>query len=316
MNNYKGCIDNQNVAEKAKNYKFAEICSSISPVEWLEKTDWISYTPRNQNGSLTCVVQTYATEMGIIAKQKYGEWIDFSASFPYQQKESIAYGGCSSTDIYKIFPKLGNIMEVIMPSQNMHEAEVLAVPRKKYYDDLAMPFKIPRIELPVDFESLCSTLQVTGKGIMIWFHIGAGEWGLEPVFLNNGISSNHSVTLVDFGLRNGKKYMRILDSVDGVYRWISEEYFNARCFLASYLLVFKKLIVTEDTPKPKFDGSIISLQTCLEYEGLFPTNIPKFENYGNITKKAVIDFQKKYNITPAVGFFGPITRAKISSLYN
>ena len=316
MNNYKGCIDNQNVVEKAKNYKFAEICSSISPVEWLEKTDWISYTPRNQNGSLTCVAQTYATEMGIIAKQKYNEWIDFSASFPYQQKESIAYGGCSSTDIYKIFPKLGNILEVIMPSQNMHEAEVLAVQRYKYYDDLAMPFKIPRIELPVDFESLCSTLQVTGKGIMIWFHIGAGEWGLEPVFLNNGISSNHSVTLIDFGLRNGKKYMRILDSVDGVYRWISEEYFNARCFLASYLLVFKKLIVTEDTPKPKFDGSIMSAQKCLKYEGFFPANVPEINIWGNISRTSCIAFQKRYNISPAFGNLGPITKAKLSELYN
>lgn len=36
--------------------------------------------------------------------------------------------------------------------------------------------------------------------------------------------------------------------------------------------------------------------------------------FGPLTKKAVINFQKKYNIRPAIGFVGPITRAKIRDL--
>jgi peptidoglycan hydrolase-like protein with peptidoglycan-binding domain len=36
--------------------------------------------------------------------------------------------------------------------------------------------------------------------------------------------------------------------------------------------------------------------------------------FGNLTKQALIRFQQKYNITPAVGYFGTITREKMKSL--
>jgi peptidoglycan hydrolase-like protein with peptidoglycan-binding domain len=36
--------------------------------------------------------------------------------------------------------------------------------------------------------------------------------------------------------------------------------------------------------------------------------------FSNRTKNAVIAFQKKYNIKPTIGFFGPITRAKVNKI--
>jgi parallel beta-helix repeat protein len=36
--------------------------------------------------------------------------------------------------------------------------------------------------------------------------------------------------------------------------------------------------------------------------------------FGSLTKKALVNFQKANDITPAIGFFGPITRAKINML--
>lgn len=322
MENYQGCHDNQTVEQKAKNFKLEEVAGDIQVVDWKEKSSWVEYPVRDQNGSLTCVAQTLATEMGIIFKQKYGEFLDFSASFTYQQRGGT-YGGCSSSDIYSRFPKLGNIFESLMPSQKMHEVEVLAVPRKNWYSDIAKPFTVKRIELPVDFETVASTIQATGKGVMVWFHIGANEWTSQPVRLTDVLSSNHSVTAVDFGLVNGKKFIRIKDSVlgnsfPGGYRLISEEYFKSNCYLASYLKTFQTLNVVDDITvvKPKFDGSIISLQKCLKWEGLFPANIAEVESYGNITRTAVIAFQKRYGITPATGVFGPITSAKLKELYS
>lgn len=38
--------------------------------------------------------------------------------------------------------------------------------------------------------------------------------------------------------------------------------------------------------------------------------------FGNLTQQAVIEFQKAHNIVPALGFVGPLTRAKISELLN
>lgn len=316
---YQGCIDNQNSEQKAKNYKLSEIVASISPVEWVERPFKTQYPIRNQNGSLTCVCQTLANEMGIIFKQKYNSWVDFSASFPYQQRGGN-YGGCTSSDVYSIFPKLGNVFENIMPSQNMHEEEVMAIERKNYYADLAKVFTLKRVELPIDFETAASTIQATGKGVMLWFKFSHEEWTDIPQVLPQPTTSGHSVTAVDFILKNGKKYLVIQDSwgleyaMNG-YRLISEEYFNARCFLASYLKSFE-ILNTSEAEKPKFDGSIISLQKCLKYEGLFPANVKEVENYGNITKTAVIAFQKRYNISPALGVFGQITKAKLLELYK
>ena len=320
MENYIGAVDNQNEEQKAKNFKLEEICASISPVEWVEKTDWTKYPIRNQNGSLTCVAQTLALEMGIIAKQKYGEFINFSSSFPYKQRGGD-YGGCTSSDIYSIFPKLGNVLEEIMPSQNMHEEEINSLELKNWYKDLAKSFTIPRIQIPIDFETVASTIQATGKGVMVWFKLSREEWTNEPQVLLSPITSGHSVTAIDFLLKGGKKYLVIQDSwgLDQAilgYRLISEEYFKARCFLASYLKTFDTLNITETMTRPSFDGSIISLQKCLKWEGLFPSNIDEIENYGNITKTGVIAFQKRYGISPALGVFGPITKLKLSILYK
>lgn len=316
---YQGAIDNQTSEQKAKNYKLAEITASISPVVWVEKTNWNQYPVRDQDGSSTCVCMTYATELGILFKQKYGEFYDFSSSFPYQHRGGD-YGGCTSSDIYSVFPRIGNVSEVLMPSQNMSEAEVLNVEMKNWHKDLAKVYKVSRIELPIDFETVASTIQATGKGVMVWFHFSREEWTDTPELLNLPITNGHSVTAVDFLLKNGKKYLVIQDSWglkfgrDGI-RFISEEYFNARCFLASYLKIFQTLD-PETVEKPVYNGTIISLQQCLKYEGLFPSNVPEIENYGPLTKKAVIEFQKRYNIKPALGVFGPLTRAKILSIYN
>jgi hypothetical protein len=310
MDKYNGCQDNQTEEQKIKNYKLNEVCSIPDTVNWVEKTSWKEYPLRNQNTSLTCVCQTMSTEMGIIAQQKYGEWIDFSASFTYQQRGGT-YGGCSSTDIYSLFPKLGDVTELIMPSQNLNESGVLSVERKKYYSDLAKPFSISRVELPVDFETVCSTLQATGKGVMLWFHIGLNEWTEKPEVKTMITNSNHSVTAIDFGLISGKKYIRIMDSSGACYRFISEEYFNAKCYLASYLKSFE--FITGDT-KPHFNGSVKSLQECLIYEGLLGVGL-NTGFFGTLTKNALIKFQIKYKISPALGYFGVITKAKLYLLY-
>ena len=316
---YQGAIDNQTEEQKAKNYKLAEVCATPAEVVWVEKPIGTYYPVRNQDGSSTCVCQTYATELGILFKQKYGEFYDFSSSFPYQQRGG-EYGGCTSSDIYSIFPRIGNVYESFMPSQNMNESDVMKVEMKKWYKDLAKVYKVARIELPIDFETVASTIQATGKGVMIWFRFSHAEWTDIPQVLDQPTTSGHSVTTVDYLLKDGKKYLVIQDSWSvgygiGGYRLISEEYFKARCFLTSYLKTFE-ILDPATVEKPVYNGTIISLQKCLKYEGLFPSNISETENYGPITKKAVIEFQLRYNIKPALGVFGPLTSAKILSIYK
>ena len=320
---YLGCRDTQTEVQKAKNWNFSEVCASAAPVIWLEKPreNWVSYPIRDQDGSGECVTMTYATEMGIIFKDKYGEWMDFSSSFPYQYRKYPQYSGCSSEDIYSRFTKIGNVYESMMPSQFMNDAQAMAVPKKKYYDDVALTYKIPRIELPIDFETVASTVQVTGKGVMVWFKFSVPEWTNIPQVLPQPTTSGHSVTVIGSTLVKGKKYLIIQDSwglkyADQGLRLISEEYFKARCFLASYLMNFQIQNNEIVQMRPSFNGSIVSAQKCLKWEGLFAANVPEIENWGNITRSACIEFQKRYNITPALGNFGPLTQEKLYYLYK
>jgi len=320
---YLGAIDNQSEEQKAKNYKLSEVVTAPAPVIWLEKSElqWRKLpTVRAQDGSGSCVCMTYSTELSIIFLEKYGVWIDFTSAWPYQHRSQPMIPGCNSTDVYSIFHKIGNLFESFMPSQNLSEAQIMAVKTEKYFGDLAKAFCINRFELPLDFETVASTIQATGKGVMIWVKFHPEEWTDKPTIGNKPPNSGHSVTAIDFFLIDGKKYLWIIDSwgknfaIKG-YRLISEEYFNARCFLASYLLTFKKQDNTTVPERPHFDGSIVSAQKCFKWEGLFPSNLPEIENWGNVTRKACVDFQKRYNIEPALGNFGPLTKAKLVEIY-
>lgn len=320
---YLGAVDNQTPEQKQRNYSFSEVCTAPAPVVWLEKDQdkWRKMPViRDQDGSGTCVCMTYATELSIIFEQKYGVWVDFTSAFPYQQRSQPMISGCNSTDVFSIFPKIGNVFEKDMPSQKMSDAQVMAVKKEKYFDDLAKVFSVKRIALPLDFETVASTIQATSKGVMVWFKFHPEEWTDKPTVGIRPPTSGHSVTAIDFFLIGGKKYLLIVDSwgknyaIKG-YRLISEEYFNARCFLASYLMTFQVQDNNIIPERPHFDGSIVSAQKCFKWEGLFPGNVPEIENWGNITRKACIDFQKRYNIEPAEGNFGPITQKQLKKLY-
>jgi hypothetical protein len=218
-----------------------------APVIWLEKSQdqWKKLpTIRNQDGSGSCICATYATELSILFEQKYGVWVDFSSTFPYQMRSQPSISGCNSTDIYSVFPKLGSLFESYMPSMQMNDSQMMAIKKEKYYDDLAKTFKVARIELPLEFETVASTIQSTGKGVMIWVKFHPEEWTDKPTVGTKPPTSGHSITAIDYFLVDGKKYLLIIDSwgknyaIQG-YRLISEEYFNARCFLASYLKTFE-----------------------------------------------------------------------------
>ena len=321
---YIGAIDNQTQEQKDKNYKFSEICTAPFPVVWHEKpqSDWTHYEIRDQDGSGQCVCMTYSTELGIIFNQKYGKFIDFSSSYPYQARKYAYQSGCTSEDVYSVFPKIGNVYESFMPSQKMSDSEAMLVTKENYYGDLALTYKVARISLPIDFETVASTIQATGKGVMVWFKFNPSEWTDKPFVSDKPITSGHSVTAVDFTLVDGKKYLIIQDSWGLAYamkglRLISEEYFNARCFLASYLMSFNTQNNNIIPDRPHFKlNSVSSAKDCLKWEGLFPVNVPSNEVADNIFRTALIAYQKRYTIYPTLGNFGPLTNAHLLKIYN
>lgn len=323
MEEYIGCIDNQTLQEKEKNYKQSEVVMSVAPPVFpvKEPKDFLKYPIRSQGTSGRCVAFTYAKELSIWFQQKYGEWIDFSTCFPYQQRAYPENPGCSSYDIYEIFPKIGNIFEQFMPGDGLGEDACMKVKMPSYAKDMAKLVNIKRIYVPLDFDTVASTIQQTGKGMMLWFRFNKYEWKDIPVISEQPTTSAHSITGVELANYNGQDYI-VCDESWGLgysmngQRLISREYFAHRCFLASYLMNFRFGIDKELVEKPKFDGSIISFQKCMIWEGLFPTNVPLIESFGPVSRKACKDFQIKYGIKPALGNFGEITKAKLYEIYK
>ena len=58
-------------------------------------------------------------------------------------------------------------------------------------------------------------------------------------------------------------------------------------------------------------NDVAELQKRLAQEGVYSGPITGF--FGNLTRAAVIRYQKAHNITPAIGFVGPITRGVLNS---
>ncbi len=67
---------------------------------------------------------------------------------------------------------------------------------------------------------------------------------------------------------------------------------------------------------------VFALQTALAFQFFYPpaqkskNDCPVNGNFGPCTARAVIDFQKKYDIEPASGFVGPLTRSKLNEFYS
>lgn len=317
-------IDNVPQEEKDKRYVQSEIVASIAPVVWKKKTKYTTYPVRKQGTSGKCVMASCEKERGIIAKQKYGEFIVFSDNKGYQLRDNTDISGSSYADLIRA-TNHGAVLDVLSPSQSISDEEAMAVKDPSYYDDLAKVFGAKRITMGMSIDTIASTIENTGKGVGITLRFGPGEWfgnyKVKELLPREKQEWGHRVVAVDFTLGDdGIKYLVIEDSAceDGYpQRLVSESFLDARQYWdPNYIVNFKTYQEMGIVPiRPRFDGSIVSFQKCLKYEGIFPANVDEIESYGPLTRNCCIIFQNRYNITPALGNLGSITKSKLLELY-
>lgn len=120
---------------------------------------------------------------------------------------------------------------------------------------------------------------------------------------------------------NGKKYLGFCNSWgetvgENGWQWINEEWLP---------FLFCKWSIVLDTPANlssfKTDlqiGSkgveVAKLQKKLQDLGFFPKTQVITDYFGNVTKQAVISFQKANKIIPSIGYVGNKTRSKLNTL--
>ncbi|MBI2055270.1 MAG: peptidoglycan-binding protein [Candidatus Sungbacteria bacterium] len=349
-------IDERPEAEREKDYKFEEIVAAVNPVNWIEKArdQWRKFPIFNQDGSGSCVAQTEAKELGIMRWLKDKIYVHFSATDIYQRRANRPSGGMAAVDARKIVGK-GTTLEVLAPSQGMTDGQMDSATVEDYKRKVGEVFAVPNfVEITQrSIDTIASVIQTTGKGVMVWFYFQYDEWTDVPEVKNPnlnlyaGSTNRHSVTAVDFTLYNGKKALIIEDSWGPQFglngqRVITEDFFNARCWYAGYLVNFQFEDQTQPkpepqpapvNPKPKYrfakvltfgmtNADVKALQDILKYEGLFPKNTSSTSYYGAVTAKAVYQFQMKYGVAPKSELdalqgrrVGDKTIAKLNALY-
>lgn len=261
--------DTRPAEAKLKDIKQAEVVASISPVNWVQKpqTAWRRFGLQDQDGSGSCVEQTIKKLAGINLFLKEGTYVEFSAAY-YQLRSNKPSPGMIGDEAFEIWRKEGITLESLVPSQKMSDAQMDAIKVEQYEKDIAAVFKVGgHYDLPQkDIEAVASTIQATGKGVMVWFYFTYAEWGDVPTILDSSLSLltqsalRHSVTAVDYFLYpvNGvlKKCLLIEDSWGefGQFkgqRIITEDFFRVRNWYSHYPTSFKFEMGIVDPVKPK-----------------------------------------------------------------
>jgi hypothetical protein len=314
--------DTRSPLEKEKDYLADEVLSAYAMPSWKEKkpTEWKHFPIFDQDGSGSCVAQAVTKALGIENAQEEGDFVHLSARDIYTQRANKPSAGMIFTNAMDIACKKGATLEPLMPSQKKNEVAMNDdKDRKNHKSQVALVYKAGGyVQLPFDIDAIASILD-GGNPVLMGFQFNYAEWKDIPVMQEaRPIKLRHAVCAVDYALYKGKKYLVIEDSWGefGQFagqRLISEEFLTQRCIFAGYFLDLVNTWREQEKPtRPtaNFTASmkfgdrsveIKTLQDILKYEELFPTNVDSTGYYGSITAKAVLGFQKRYNLPATDG---------------
>ena len=329
--------------EKERDFKVEEIFKAEF-VKWEEKKpeQWRKFPIFNQDRSSSCVAQTIAKLLGVENYLEENLFILNSAGDIYSQRSNYPQEGMWLKDGMEIGYKLGAVLEQLMPSQRKTEAELNAYRNKRtpLMKEIALPGKGGNyLALPFNFDVIAQEIQ-REKAVCLGFRFNSGDWSSGEVITRKNGTYGHAITGVDFCLWNGKKAI-VFDNSWGNSDWgfqgqgvITED--RAEGLMGALYYEDLKNTWREELviPKPKYqfekdlvygmkNNDVIMLQNCLKYEELFPVNQISTGYYGNITAKAVYQFQIKYQVASQEELdslqgrrVGPATRNKLNQLFK
>ena len=302
MENYNGVVkDPRSEEQKALDYKHSDLTIGATVIWKYKKIeDLKKYTPRNQDGSLSCCAQGSSKGIETIVGEQ------MSATPPYRHRSNYPNGGMWVQDIGNVWYKFGSCLESEMNSQNMHESEMNAVEIT-----IPTPYKVKGYIQPN-----CKNIDEIAQAIETWnhcnliFHANGNEWKGKPVYNGQPINFGHDICGVDYFLdENGVKCIWIEDSaaltttLDGQHRIITEDYLKARCEGAIYMLGMNPLeIPFKFTQTLRLGSRGLQVKKLQEFLKVTQDGI-----FGKITQRALTSFQSTHNLVPD-GIVGPKTR--------
>lgn len=330
-------LDTRPQEKKEKDWFSEEITASASPVVWVEKKKYKYFSKRNQSSSGSCMAQSAVKMLGVENHKEEGEYMELSAIPVYQSRTNYGAGMYLQEALQGPTRAL-SCLEGQLPSQNktepeMNEKYVMTAEMKEAAETYRASNYV-QFQNPKDIDKVASITE-DGKGVLLMLYFRSDEYWREvpkvkfdDVDLYADSTSRHGVVAVDYTMYKGQKALIIEDSAGNSssidkkgQRILTEDFFNARCYGAGYLIelpnkrVLKPEFVFKTTLKYGSKGNAVeSLQNALKYEKVMDSKIPSTGSFLTITRQAVKDFQKKYNLV-ADGIVGKNTGAKLEELY-
>lgn len=331
---------------KPESPRHEEIAGAFSPAKWVEKNQvggFATYPKRDQKSKSDCTCYTAAKLLSIDELSEGGIWREFSPDsvYPYLV---VPTGGANSVQVLNFVKERGMTLEHLYASDSLTEDEARKSDKipvdAKQVGLIYKPSAV--VECAADFETIASIIEnyrLSGKkkgvGITI---IGSqnGTW-LNPFPMPPSQPNNvwfHKVTVTDFGLIDGKKYLSIDNS------WGERAGLRGQQFIGEdYQKYIYGGVYTVNMPDdwlssgstsavpPKHQwasdllvGSsgpdVLALQQALQSMGMFPVSkiIQPTGAYYGVTKKGVELFQAAFGL-PVTGVVDAVTRAKLNSIF-
>ena len=311
-------LDPRPKEEKKKDWNAKELLGFAPVVDWEEKKNWKSYTERNQKSTSSCVPQSVAKLLEV-NEAKEGGNIVFSASKSYAMRSNEGEGSYLQEMLKYAVDPAYYTTEARIKSQGLASDMVMESTANLIWDleDVSIAKKYAGksyLEIDLNIDTVAFWVK-QGYAVATLFYFTSKEWGQKyPKIIDTTLTTStglrHCVAVVDFGLVKGKKYLKIEDSAHfggRSSRWVSEDFFNKRCFGAGFIFdkpneepitlpfVFKKIMRYGET-----SSDVKFLQEKLKVLGYFPLNITSSGYYGEITRSSVDKFQRENNVASII----------------
>lgn len=322
-------LDNRPQSVKDNDVKFTEVVGTAAAVNW-NKSAYRKFPDLDQHQSNECGAFSARKYLGILYSllPQYGQYLDFSNGHIYQRRYNRPQAGMMLADVLTIMGQGTTLIALTNEKTNTDaDSDNLVIPQWMKAVGEQFATGKPVFINSEFFDTIASVIQVTGKSVIGLGFFLASEWSTEyPRILNPMLSYvdpaalHHFYTFVDYATIGGIQYLVIEDSAHfGGYarRFVTREWVTSRIIQAGYTMNFK-FTDSSSSPastRPSYDGvTIVSAQKCLQYEGLFPSNVAFAENVGPVTRDALLKFQNRYGLV-ATGRLDAATISKLGSLY-
>jgi hypothetical protein len=342
-------LDIRSESEKKKDFLHEEITAGGNVPIYRTKNDILPITKKyfkeNQQQTSSCVAHSSTLALGIDNEIEGDGYVRLSKAFFYRNRGNFPGEGMGQNDSGKIASTKGSCLFETLPTAFSEEAmNSVSITPAMFSEALMYRSKnYVSISSKNDINTLVSIIS-TGKAVPIFIFASYREWAQEyPQVIDNvtlyDAVVRHSPTILPNSgfIENGKKYIAVQDSAwFGGFniRFLSEDFIRERVYYAQYFINLKNTPASnENKPKHLFTkllkfgmegDEVLWLQKCLQFEGLFPSNVKPTGKFYGITLKAVKDFQMKYateildpaGIIQPTGIVGIYTNKKLNQLYN